>query len=61
MAENSSVDKDEIVSETLAKIYITQGLYEKSLKIYKKLILEYPEKSSYFAAQIENLENKLRK
>jgi hypothetical protein len=61
MAENSSIDKDEIVSETLAKIYITQGLYEKSLKIYKKLILEYPEKSSYFAAQIENLELKLRK
>jgi hypothetical protein len=61
MAENSSVDKEEIVSETLAKIYISQGLYEKSIKIYKKLILEYPGKSSYFAAQIENLEFKLRK
>lgn len=59
MAENSSVDKEEIVSETLAKIYISQGLLQKALKIYQKLYLLNPEKSAYFAAQIENLESKI--
>jgi ribosomal protein S18 acetylase RimI-like enzyme len=31
----------------------------KTLKIYKKLYLLNPEKSTYFAAQIENLESKI--
>jgi len=61
MAENSNVDKEDIVTETLAKIYDSQGLYEKALKIYHKLYLVFPEKSTYFAAQIEILGKKLNK
>jgi hypothetical protein len=58
-AKKSSEDTNEVVSETLAKIYVEQMLYHKALDVYKKLSLKFPEKSAYFASQIKYLELKV--
>lgn len=57
-AKRSSEDSNEVVTETLARIYADQMLYHKAIATYKKLILKFPEKSTYFAARIEELEKK---
>ena len=57
MARKSVEDRDDVVSETLAKIYAAQGDVQRAIRIYNKLSLLYPEKNSYFAALIETLEN----
>lgn len=47
-------------TETLAQIYAEQGYYEQARDIYSKLILAYPEKSAYFAALIEKLNEEIK-
>ena len=59
MARQSAEDNYVLVTETLANIYIDQGLYLKAIEVFKKLILKYPEKKSYFATRIEELEKNL--
>lgn len=46
---------DNIISETLVEILIRQGKKEKAIEVLKKLIWKFPQKKTYFAAQIEDL------
>lgn len=55
---SAGVKRDEVfdlVSETLAQIYLDQGYPDKAKEIYVKLSLLNPEKSAYFAKIIEKL------
>jgi len=52
-AKISLVENDEIVTETLARVYLEQGHLDKSIQAYKKLSLKFPQKSSFFANQIK--------
>ena len=61
MAKKSLDDSGGLVTDTLARIYINQGNLDKALEAYQQLILKYPEKSGYFAARIQKVEELKRK
>ena len=53
--ENDEIGED-FFTETLARIYIRQGRYEKAAEIIRRLNLVNPRKNVYFADQIRFLE-----
>lgn len=56
---SESLDElDDFYTETLAGIYAEQGYYEEAIKVYAKLILLYPEKSTYFATLVNKIKSK---
>jgi hypothetical protein len=51
----SSIEEKEVVTEAMAEVWIKQGHNEKAADIYRKLSLQNPSKSAYFAAKIDQL------
>ena len=56
--DESSVLKQEIVSQSLADLLAKQGHHKKAISMYEKLSLIFPEKRAYFAAQIKKIKGK---
>ncbi len=48
-------NSEHFMSQTLAEIYVKQGLYDRAISIYQKLYLKSPEKNTTFARRIEEI------
>lgn len=56
LKKSDDINTNQLMTETLAKVYIAQKKYNDAIQAYKILSLKYPEKSSFFANQIERIE-----
>ena len=59
IARRSLVAKEAVASETLARLLVQQGQYQRAIKMYSSLELLYPEKKTIFAGLIKELQEKL--
>jgi hypothetical protein len=57
IAQSSNETKD-VITETMAEVLVKQGKNKKAIQLYKKLSFLNPSKSTYFAAKIDELNNK---
>ena len=48
-------ERSRIVTETLAKIYLSQGQRSEAIKMYEKLIKRNPEKEEYYLSKIREI------
>ncbi|UZO81426.1 hypothetical protein NBT05_02885 [Aquimarina sp. ERC-38] len=56
LAGQQSIPPEELMTETLARVYTAQHKYKKAIQAYKILILKNPEKSGFFADQIRAIQ-----
>ena len=59
LQEEGESENDEFITETLSRIYLKQGHYQKAIDSFRRLSLKFPEKSVYFAEQIEEIKKLL--
>ncbi len=50
---DSIIENENLMTETLAHVYLEQKKYKKAITAFTVLSLKYPEKSSFFANQIQ--------
>jgi hypothetical protein len=60
LAALGEIEDIEFISETLAMVYAEQGYTGKAVQMIKKLMLQHPEKNTYFAALIETVKNSIK-
>ena len=60
LSSESWASSNELMTETLAKIFVKQKKFKKAIKAYEILSLKYPEKNGFFADQIQIINNKLK-
>lgn len=53
--DSTKLDQNQLMTETLAKVYLEQKKYKKAIQSFKILRLKYPEKSSFFADRIREV------
>lgn len=58
--EKNAKHSDELFTETLARMYIKQGKFERAKNILQQINLEFPQKSGYFAEQLDFLERLIK-
>ena len=56
VAATQTEDTTYLMTETLARVYLEQKKYSKAIQAYEILILKYPEKSSFFADRISDIQ-----
>lgn len=60
LVQQSLREDQEMVTETLAKLYLEQGHLSKALDAFEILLLRFPQKSSFFAGQIREIRKSLK-